>query len=84
MTTRTAGFSQDDGTEEESAPIFLKILRRSFPWTKLRRSYLCTRKMPTKRNEAHDDMWEQLTDSVENTRKVLQSTLEDAVTSFEE
>ena len=33
---------------------------------------------------AHDDVWEELADGVENTWKVLQSTLEDAVTSFKD
>lgn len=31
---------------------------------------------------AHDDVWEELVDGVENTWTVLQSTLEDAVKSF--
>jgi len=33
-------------------------------------------------NEAHDDVWEELADGVENTWKALQATLDDAVTSF--
>jgi len=33
---------------------------------------------------AHDDVWEELVDGVENTWTELQSTLEDAVTSFKE
>lgn len=35
-------------------------------------------------DEASDDTWEQLTDSVENTWKVLQSTLADVVTTFKD
>lgn len=35
-------------------------------------------------NAAHDDVWEELVDSVEDTWKVLQSTLEDAVKSFKD
>lgn len=35
-------------------------------------------------NQANDDVWEQLAAGVENTWKVLQSTLEDAVTSFKD
>ena len=34
-------------------------------------------------DEAHDGAWEELADGVENTWKALQSTLDDAVTSFE-
>ena len=33
---------------------------------------------------AHDDAWEELVDGVENTWAVLQSTLENAVTSFKD
>ena len=35
-------------------------------------------------NAAHDDVWEELVDGMENTWTVLQSTLEDAVTSFKD
>jgi hypothetical protein len=35
-------------------------------------------------NAAHDDVWEELVDGVENTWTVLQSTLEDAVKSFKD
>ena len=35
-------------------------------------------------NAAHDDAWEELIDGMENTWTVLQSTLEDAVTSFKD
>ncbi|WP_136810092.1 hypothetical protein [Desulfosediminicola flagellatus] len=35
-------------------------------------------------NQAHEDVWEQIVAGIENTRKVLQSTLEDAVTSFKD
>lgn len=35
-------------------------------------------------DQAHDDVWEQLVAGVENTWDVLQSTLEDAVTSFKD
>ena len=34
--------------------------------------------------QAQGDVWEQLVDGVENTWKVLQSTLEDSVTTFKE
>ncbi|AGF77558.1 hypothetical protein UWK_00984 [Desulfocapsa sulfexigens DSM 10523] len=37
-----------------------------------------------KLDAAHDDMWEELVDGVENTWTVLQSTLEDAVASFKD
>lgn len=33
---------------------------------------------------AHDNVWEELVDGVENTWTVLQSTLEDAVASFKD
>lgn len=35
-------------------------------------------------NAANDDVWEELVEGVENTWKVLQSTLEDAVKSFKD
>lgn len=35
-------------------------------------------------NAAHDDVWEELVDGVENTWTDLQSALKDAVTSFED
>jgi hypothetical protein len=35
-------------------------------------------------NAAHDDVWEELVDGVENTWTELQSTLKDAVTSFKD
>ena len=35
-------------------------------------------------NAAHDDLWEELVDGVENAWTELQSTLEDAVTSFKD
>lgn len=35
-------------------------------------------------DEVSDDVWEQLTDSVENTWKVLQSSLENVVTTFKD
>lgn len=35
-------------------------------------------------NAANDDVWEELVEGVENTWKVLQSTLEDAVKNFKD
>lgn len=43
-----------------------------------------TKKRLLELESAHDEGWEQLVDGVENTWKVLQSTLEDAVTSFKD
>lgn len=51
---------------------------------KVEQQIIATKAKLEELNAAHDDVWEELVDRVENTWKVLQLTLKDAVTSFKD